>query len=231
VLDAVFGQLAKHQGMSRWGDKTPEYTHNLHVIGELFPEAKYIHLVRDGRDVALSVMGRYWGPKNVYTAARSWKQAVCRVDRFVETLPPDRVLETTYERLLADPVDTFGRIIEYLDIDDCQGGLLDSIAENLRRDLMKTNYDKWRTRFSHKQRVQFESVACDVLQRHGYETMVDRVAEDPPALTKLYWICDNKLRKWTYLRYWQDNVYKISLRSTEALRAVGSRLANRQRRT
>ena len=82
VLDAVFGQLADNNNTDRWGDKSPEYVQDLDVVGELFPDAKYIHLIRDGRDVALSVMSRYWGPKNIYTAATEWKQAIEAVDAF-----------------------------------------------------------------------------------------------------------------------------------------------------
>ncbi|MDH3718324.1 MAG: sulfotransferase, partial [Planctomycetota bacterium] len=48
VLDAVFSQLANHLNAERWGDKTPDYVHDLPVLWELFPDAKYIHVVRDG---------------------------------------------------------------------------------------------------------------------------------------------------------------------------------------
>lgn len=55
VLDAVFGQLASHNGMVRWGDKTPAYNADLPALCALFPDAQFVHAVRDGRDVALSI--------------------------------------------------------------------------------------------------------------------------------------------------------------------------------
>lgn len=230
VLDAAFGQLAKHLGTTRWGDKTPEYTHDLPVIGELFPDAKYIHMVRDGRDVALSVMGRYWGAKNVFTAAQEWKEAVGQVDAFLATMPDEKKLVITYEGMLSRPFETFARIVEFLGIENSNNRLLDAIAEPLSADLMRSNYDKWRTRMSETQRVRFERIAGDTLSRHGYETITDEAPDEPSAVQRFYWWCDNKVRKWTYARYWQDNLYKAGLRGRDALRAMRSLVTSLPRR-
>ena len=55
VLDAIFRQLAEHNGMVRWGDKTPQYNDDLSLLRDLFPDAQFVHIVRDGRDVTLSI--------------------------------------------------------------------------------------------------------------------------------------------------------------------------------
>ncbi len=225
VLDAVFGQLAKHLGTTRWGDKTPEYTHDLAVIGELFPDAKYIHMLRDGRDVALSVMGRYWGAKNAFTAAQEWKEAVGQVDDFLVSIPDEQKLVITYEGMLSKPVEAFAQMIDFLEIDNRDNKLLDAVSESIAADLMRTNYDKWRTKMSPADRRRFERVAADTLAHHGYETMIEEDANEPSALSRCYWWCDNKLRKWTYARYWQDNLYKAALRTRDAMRAVGAALS------
>ena len=230
VLDAAFGQLAKHLGTTRWGDKTPEYTHDLPVIGELFPEAKYVHMVRDGRDVALSVMGRYWGPKNVFTAAGEWKEAVGQVDAFLDTVPAEQKLEISYEGMLSDPVATFRQLVGFLEIENSGDVLIQSIAEPLSADLMRTNYDKWRTRMSPAARTRFERIAAGTLARHGYETIVEEQPGEPAALKRLYWWADNKIRKWTYAGYWQDNLYKAGLRSRDLLRAARSLASSALRR-
>jgi hypothetical protein len=222
VLDAAFGQLAKHLGTTRWGDKTPEYTHDLPILGELFPDAKYVHMVRDGRDVALSVMGRYWGPKNVFSAAREWKEAVGQVDAFLETLPDERKLEITYEGMLRDPVETFRSLVGFLGVDNPGDRLIEAIAGPLSSDLMRTNYDKWRTRMSAAERTRFERVAARTLARHDYETIVEEDPAASSAARRLFWWCDNKVRKWTYRKYWQDNLYKAGLRGRDAARAVRS---------
>ena len=221
VLEAIFLELARHNGMApRWGDKTPEYANDLDVLWTLFPDGKYIHLVRDGRDVALSVMGRYWGPKPVYTAAHEWEDAVSKIDRFIETVPPAQVLELSYEELLSAPVDVFAQLIAFLEIDDSDGALLESIAQRSNEDLMQGNFDKWRSRFTPRQHGRFEQVAGDALRRHGYETLID-VPPLPPAWpAKLAWRLDNRVRKWAYRDYWHDNLYKIQLRTRETFRAL-----------
>jgi len=230
VLEAVFGQFAKHLGTARWGDKTPEYTHDLPILGELFPDAKYVHMVRDGRDVALSVMGRYWGAKNVFTAAREWKGAIGQVDAFLGTLPDEKKLVITYEGMLARPVEAFAQIIGFLDIENTNNRLLDAIARPLAADLMRTNYDKWRTRMSAAERTRFERVAAGTLARHGYETIVEEQPGEPAALRRFYWWTDNKIRKWTYAGYWQDNLYKAGVRGRDAIRAVCSLVSSSSRR-
>ena len=212
VLDAVFGDLAKHHGMPRWGDKSPEYVNDLPTLHSIFPDAKYIHIVRDGRDVANSVMGRYWGPKNIYTAAMDWRDAIRKVHAFVESLPQEQVLEVRYEDFLSQPLDTYATLVEFLDIDPDDGALLSWIESQVAEDLVRTNFDKWKKAWSKDQQRLYERVACDELKLHGYETDLDR-SDDRFSLTqKAYWRAENKLRKWTYRDYWKDNVYKVRLR-------------------
>lgn len=220
VLDAVFLQLAKHFGHPRWGDKTPEYTHHLATIGELFPDAQYIHMVRDGRDVALSVSNRYWGDKNVYCAAHEWKREVSQVDAFTDSLPRQQWIEITYEGMLSEPVETFRRIIEFLKIDDSSGALAERIERDLPGDLNRANFDKWKTAWSQRQQLAFERIACDVLARHGYETNLDAPDPHDSVLQRIYWQADNRVRKWMYAEYWKDNLYKAKLRTRNAVRRL-----------
>ena len=212
VLDAVFGDLARHHGMPRWGDKSPEYVNDLPILYSIFPDAKYIHMVRDGRDVANSVMGRYWGPKNTYTAAVEWRDAIRKVAAFVEGFPKDQVLEVRYEDFLNDPLDVYAKLIEFLDIESDDGDLLEWIASQTAQDLVRTNFDKWKKAWPESQRLLYERVAGDELRRHGYETMLDGSDDQFGLSQRLYWRVENKLRKWTYRDYWKDNVYKVRLR-------------------
>ena len=59
---AVFGLYAEAQGKPRWGDKTPPYRASMSEIARALPEARFIHIIRDGRDVALSYRGLWFGP-------------------------------------------------------------------------------------------------------------------------------------------------------------------------
>ncbi len=220
LLDAIFLQLAAYNHMApRWGDKTPGYAFETHILAELFPDAKYIQLTRDGRDVALSVMGRFWGAQNIYTAAKYWTEAVDRLDQFAGSLPAEQLLSITYEQLLSDPVATFERVIDYLEIEPGDE-LLRHLEPQLHAQLNKANFDKWRTKMTPAQRQLYENIACKQLQRHGYETEIASSDYQPSTIAKLYWWCENKARKYTYLDYWKDNLYHARRSLNERLRAL-----------
>jgi len=220
VLDALFNTLAAHLKTPRWGDKTPDYLLDLPILGELFPDAQYLHLVRDGRDVALSAMGRSWGSKNIATAALEWDDAVSRIDAFTSTLRQDKFLELNYEQMLTQPGETFARLIAFLQIDDADNALAQHLAVCLPGELKRDNFQKWKTRWTPAERKQFESIACESLLRHGYEVVVHERAPAPSRWQQLYWKCDNSLRRLVSRDYWEDNVYKFKLRCRDAWQRV-----------
>jgi hypothetical protein len=67
ALDALFSAYAAKHGKPRWGDKTPMYMRHLGLLDDLFPDAQYVHLIRDGRDAALAFLDM---PEGVVT--RTW---------------------------------------------------------------------------------------------------------------------------------------------------------------
>ncbi len=212
VLDAAFLQLARHQKMERWGDKTPEYVHNLHVLKELYPDAQYIHIVRDGRDVASSSFKHgLMGVQNMYMAASQWKESVMNVNKFAKDFDSTQFLEFRYEDFLTDPVKIFSDLIRYLRIDDANGELINHISDNIGSDLKSTNFNKWKTQLSKKERLLYENVAADILQGHGYETIVDEPRQFD-SMEKMKWYLDNQLRQMMIPKYWGDNFYKLNLR-------------------
>ena len=71
-LRAFYTLYAARFGKARWGDKTPPYQLEMPLIQSLLPEAHFIHLIRDGRDVALSIQGLWFGPSSIDEAARWW---------------------------------------------------------------------------------------------------------------------------------------------------------------
>ena len=100
VVEAVFRAIADLRGLPRIGNKNPGYCWNLPGIEALFPgRAKYICVVRDGRDVFLSLQGMPWGRQSAYVAAKRWVQVDQKIRNFVETIGGDRVLLVQYEQL------------------------------------------------------------------------------------------------------------------------------------
>jgi hypothetical protein len=83
-------------------EKTPASLWRLPMLAELYPDAKYVHIVRDGRDAALSMTRTGEGRDDLAAAAEAWVAAVTEVRRGARLLPDFR--EVRYEDLLADPV-------------------------------------------------------------------------------------------------------------------------------
>lgn len=102
------------RGKARWAEKTPSYTMHLGFIEELFPEAQYIHIIRDGRDVVASFRDR-WGYRSGVRAANSiWAHYVRTARDFGKDLPPGRYRELRYEALVKDTEPTVRALLAFL---------------------------------------------------------------------------------------------------------------------
>ncbi len=210
VLDAAFMQLATHVGMTRWGDKTPEYVHHLPTLYGLWPDAQYIHIVRDGRDVALSIFQQEFGAKNVYKAASDWRQQLVSVRTFAASLPPEQFLEIRYEDFLGSTDKVFRNLVDFLGVETTAPDLA-RLAMRLQQELKVDNFNKWREALTESQQRLYERIAGDVLADYGYETSARR-SQPIGSAQHWYWTCDDKIRHWMMPAYWRDNVYKASLR-------------------
>lgn len=103
ILDAVYRYHAQVSGShaARWGDKTPLNVYALDRIHATFPQARYIHVLRDGCDAVASMLrvGRYG---SIDDAAERWSTSVAAARRFMRK-HPDRCLEVRYEQLVREP--------------------------------------------------------------------------------------------------------------------------------
>src|SRR5437773_11128912 len=71
---AFYRLYAARFGKSRWGDKTPLYCLDLNAIRRVLPEARFIHIIRDGRDAALSLRRMWFSPGwEIETQAAYWR--------------------------------------------------------------------------------------------------------------------------------------------------------------
>lgn len=116
IARSFYRLYAERQGKPRWGDKTPQYLKSMPAIAGLLPEARFVHLIRDGRDAALSRSSRVLKdpPPQTEVAAR-WKRRVLRARRDARRL--GHYLEARYEDLVTEPEPTLRRICEFCDLD------------------------------------------------------------------------------------------------------------------
>ena len=198
AIRAFFELYAEREGKPRWGDKTPRYVTRMRMIERALPEARFVHLVRDGRDVALSVTDRTVKDITVAGVAKRWKQKVSRARRHAPYLK--HYLEVRYEDLIIDTESALRQICEFIDLPFDEAMLdyhersherLQEMARELPAEGQKAQLSverrmdtharttqppdagrvsRWREDMSEADRVAFEEVAGDLLVDLGYET-------------------------------------------------------------
>jgi hypothetical protein len=197
ALRAFYGLYAEKQGKPRWGDKTPIYVTKMREIAGALPEARFVHVIRDGRDVALSrwkraVKGRAPAEK----IAKTWRR---RIRKAREQAGDVEYMELRYEDLVTDTEASLHRVCEHigLEFDPVMLRYHEDASERLAemsRDLPGESGDvrhsgeermaahaltskpptsariaAWREEMSPEDRIAFEDVAGELLAELGYE--------------------------------------------------------------
>jgi hypothetical protein len=112
---AFYRLYTQRKGKSRWGDKTPSYRGHMRLIQEALPEAHFIHLIRDGRDVALSYRGLWFGPgDDIEAQAKFWVREISGARAAARDLR--HYMEVRYETLVAEPEATLRGLCAYLSL-------------------------------------------------------------------------------------------------------------------
>lgn len=114
ALRRFYQLYAERRGKPRWGDKTPGYAAAMRLVHEHLPEARFIHLIRDGRDVALSYRDVWFGPTSVLEAAAWWLARIDVARTEATGLPAGHYLEVRYEDLVLRPEAVLQEICGFL---------------------------------------------------------------------------------------------------------------------
>lgn len=197
AVSGAFSAYARVNGKSRWGDKTPRYVERIELLAQLFPGARFIHLVRDGRNVALSYANVPFGPKTVGKAAALWATRVTAGRVSGSALGGERYLEIRYEDLVEDPSGEVKDICGFLDL-DFDAGMLD-YTERARGSVLpratrynphvteppQTNVRSWQDSMPPDQIEIFEAVAGGALTLMAYERRFPEPGRKARAIAKL----------------------------------------------
>lgn len=180
-VDAIFRCYADALGKPRWGDKTPFYTPDIDIISRIFPDAKIVHLVRDGRDVVLSQRSIEWMSGNLPKLVLDW-QWKTTIAHKVGAVLGGNFLEVRYEDLVCRPQATLEAICAFIGepydpaMLSYAAGAKDVVpSESLKwhRNSVQppdpTQLGKWRSKLSKSERILFEQLAGETLDLFGYE--------------------------------------------------------------
>ena len=194
----TFYQLyAARFGKSRWGDKTPLYCMHVQSIAALLPEAHFVHIIRDGRDVALSLRPMWFAPgRDIETLATNWRQCVttgrqqgsrCR-----------HYLEVRYDQLVEDSRTVLTDVCAFLNLEFDErmlryhefaparlrehqarvrpdGSVVVTHEQRLRQQHRTTQppdrsrVSVWKHEMGRDEQLRFEAIAGDVLRDCGFE--------------------------------------------------------------
>jgi hypothetical protein len=184
LLKELVISYAKVRGKSKsqyWVDHTPENIKYASTLLEIFPEAKFIHLIRDGRAVAASVMPLQWGPNTINKASSWWVERVSYglgAEDFLKNMGTP-ILRVRYEDLLLTPEKQMKEICVYLNITYSEamlksdGFVVPSFSKKQHKligeKLELSRLDAWKNSLSVDEIGIFESLVCDMLIYLGYE--------------------------------------------------------------
>ena len=180
----LYGLYAGQRGKTRYGDKTQSNIHHLPLLADLFPEAKFVHAVRDGRDVALA----HTDGTKIEQVAVSWKRRVTAGREAGAALGPDRYIESRFEELIDDTESAVRRLCVFLGLPfdpqmltyyERAGDIVSTTAvPDRHKDIFlppTKGLRDWRLELSDDQVARFEALAGPLLTELGYERKFEKV--------------------------------------------------------
>lgn len=114
LVEVVYRRHLQTAGKVRWGDKTPAYIEIVPDLARMFPDSRFIHLVRDGRDVAKSFQATDWVGRWLHVNTREWTRALDYQRRWADSELRHRILEVRYEPLVLETEATLRRICQFI---------------------------------------------------------------------------------------------------------------------
>jgi hypothetical protein len=209
-------EIARKQGAGRWAVYDPDNVLHIARVKRDIPQALFIHIIRDGRDIALSLktMGGFkplpWdrSQRSLLATAAYWRWVVHR-GRENSRVAPNDYIEVRYEDLVSNPRRILARLSEFLehdlDYDRIQGASLGRLRESnssfrgMAGEEQTSPVQRWKQRLSSSDIAGIEMLAGDCLVENGYE-LVTPAAERQRGL-QVPWM---RLQYHTYLstKFW-----------------------------
>ena len=185
-----------------WGDKTPPYISIVPELLELYPDAKIIHLIRDGRDVTRSFQGTGWYGPWIKDNTKEWRDAITHYNGYKRSRPDIDIHEIKYENLVMETEKTIRDLCLFLGI-TFEAGMLDwepaiegkiplreaYIHKKLGRKPSVEDINRWKSEMTKRELFITESFIWKELQSTGYELYYSNKSWSPVfAVTRL---CNN----------------------------------------
>jgi LPS sulfotransferase NodH len=201
-LRIVMQSMAQQQRVERWADCTPEHLLYLHRIKRTIPEALIVHIIRDGRDVALSLEKQHWIKpfawdrwKTLEVAALYWDWIVRKGRKDGRALGSDYI-EVRYEDLVRNPREVLqvlgefvGQTLDYDKIERVGIGSVSKPNSSFAKEMKDGEFNpvqRWKTSLTAAQLQHLETLLGQTLKQLGYatETSGDDTSTMPSASSR-----------------------------------------------
>ena len=175
----IYGSQHGNDAPQVWVDHTPNHIRHAARLLKFFPDATIVHLTRDGRGVAASVIPLGWGPNTVVKAAEWWALKVCSGAAVEQRFGSKRVVRVKYEDILSKPAVTLKSLSNTLRISYdpamLDGGGFDvpdytmSDHKLVGKQLNADRINDWQTRLTPREIELFEFYSGDILDYFDYK--------------------------------------------------------------
>jgi Sulfotransferase family len=195
AIRAFYLLYAEREGKMRYGDKTPGYVKEMRRIQRVLPEARFVHIIRDGRDVSLSHLRMNWGPETYAESAKLWRNRIRKARKMAPSI--DHYMEIHFEDLVDDTEGVLHKVCDFIELDfdpvmlDYHERAEQRLSEKAR-ELPRKNrppqpaearmeshrlakepprsdrIGMWRERMTPEEIAEYEAVAGDMLVKLGY---------------------------------------------------------------
>ncbi len=187
LVDQVYTKLhARKPEATHLLDKHPNYSNQLPLIDRLLPQSRFIHIIRDGREVAVSMMSVRkrvgHSPGEVRGAARDWHRCITNARTHGSTLGATRYLEVRYEELMANTAPLLARIMAFCEL-PTEAGFVEKLAKEHHISVRQVSKGDaslnalraepgaiWKEKMSTTERWIFDRMAGALLRELGYAT-------------------------------------------------------------
>jgi sulfotransferase family protein len=189
-LRITMEETARKQGVERWADCTPDHLLHIPEIHRGLPEARIIHIIRDGRDVALSYVKQNWAyplpwdkHEHLAVAGMYWEWIVRRGREYGRRMGAN-YREVRFENLVEHPRETLAELGEFigqdLDYDRIQSAGIGSVSApntSFQGEAVREGFHpvaRWKTKLSPQEIANFEALVGGFLQQLGYSLSSER---------------------------------------------------------
>ena len=182
IFFLIYGQYLESTGKKRWGCKSTFMINHVALIRHYYPEAQFIYMVRDGRDVAVSAKESIFNHYSVYNTAKLWEKEQRLGIHWLNNMSSDQISLVKYEDLINDPEETIKAICVFLDepfekemlnffkSDEARkSASISDSWKNTVKPVISSNCGKYRKCLNSNKIRLFESIAVNELEYFSYK--------------------------------------------------------------